>query len=146
MTIIYYRPRSVSMFGVVSINQRSLPTPSKTPHYYTLHTGHRPRPVDCGIPAAMAQDTPILERNPSLKPVDTYIVCTRYYLHVTCRYIVWTRYYLLLPVQTASGQLEADIASLVRSSALVASTTSPDNPLLPVTAQVAHCRPGKHRH
>ena len=111
-------------------------------------------------PAAMAQDTPILERNPSLKPVDTYIVCTRYYLHVTCRYIVWTRYYLhvtcryiyctkyylLLPVQTASGQLEADIASLVRSSALVASTTSPDNPLLPVTAQVDHCRPGNHRH
>ena len=34
----------------------------------------------------------------------------------------------------------ADIASLVRSSALVTSTTSPDNPLLPVTAQVEHCR------
>ena len=49
-------------------------------------------------------------------------------------------YYLLPPVQTVSGQLEADIARLVRSSALVTSTTSPDNPLLPVTAQVDHCR------
>ena len=42
-------------------------------------------------------------------------------------------------MQTVSGQLEADIARLVRSSALVTSTTSPDNPLLPVTAQVEHC-------
>ena len=57
---------------------------------------------------------------------------------MTCRYII----YLLstAPVQTVSGQLEADIARLVRSSALVTSTTSPDNPLLPVTAQVEHCR------
>ena len=47
---------------------------------------------------------------------------------------------LLPPVQTVSGQLDADIARLVRSSALVTSTTSPDNPLLPVTAQVEHCR------
>ena len=47
---------------------------------------------------------------------------------------------LLPPVQTVSGQLEADIASLVRSSALVTSTTSPDNPLLPVTVQVELCR------
>ena len=39
-----------------------------------------------------------------------------------------------------TGQLEADIASLVRSSALVTSTTSPDNPLLPVTVQVELCR------
>ena len=33
-TTVYYRPRSVSMFGVVSIKQRSLPTPPKTPPYY----------------------------------------------------------------------------------------------------------------
>ena len=51
------------MFGVVSINQRSLPAPPETPHCTaTLST--------LDIDPAMAQDTPILERNPSLKPVD----------------------------------------------------------------------------
>ena len=53
---------------------------------------------------------------------------------------ILSTYYLLPPVQTVSGQLDADIARLVRSSALVTSTTSPDNPLLPVTAQVDHSR------
>ena len=69
------RPRSVSMFSVVSINQRSLPTPTppKTPHYTATFSS-------LDIDPAMAQDTPILERNPSLKPVDILSVLNIIYM------------------------------------------------------------------
>ena len=60
------------MFGVESIKQRSLPTP--TPPKTPLCT------ATLDIDPAMAQDTPILERNPSLKPVDILSVLDIIYL------------------------------------------------------------------